>query len=180
MKALHASLLLAGLHTILVLSLGGRMLLDRATSPRCWARTGPVDPALPIRGRYVRLNLVVPVRDLERDPEAEGGEHRQYLRVLLEPDPAGLKARALPKWRGWQADTRGFRAWVLERPGQQAPSIATLDVPLAYFIPEDAPDPSRLTPGEELWVEVTLPRKGPPRPIRLAVRKDGEFKVITH
>jgi hypothetical protein len=28
-------------------------------------------------------------------------------------------------------------------------------------------------PGEELWVEVTLPRRGPPRPIRLAVKKDG-------
>ena len=27
--------------------------------------------------------------------------------------------------------------------------------------------------GEELWVEVTLPKQGGPRPIRLAVKKDG-------
>jgi hypothetical protein len=35
------------------------------------------------------------------------------------------------------------------------------------------PDPSVLEAGEELWVEVTLPRSGAPRPIRLGVRKDG-------
>ena len=45
--------------------------------------------------------------------------------------------------------------------------------PVAYFIPEHAQDPSRRAPGEELWVEATLPPKGPPRPIRLGVKKDG-------
>ena len=44
---------------------------------------------------------------------------------------------------------------------------------LAFFIPEHVPDPSVRAPGEELWVEVTLPRKGAPRPIRLGVKKDG-------
>lgn len=45
--------------------------------------------------------------------------------------------------------------------------------PLAFFIPEHVPDPSVRAAGEELWAEVTLPRKGGPRPIRLAVKKDG-------
>ena len=45
--------------------------------------------------------------------------------------------------------------------------------PIAFFIPEHIPDPSIRAAGEELWAEVTLPRKGPPRPIRLAVKKDG-------
>lgn len=44
---------------------------------------------------------------------------------------------------------------------------------LAFFIPEHVPDPSIRPPGEELWAEVTLPRKGAPRPIRLAVKKNG-------
>lgn len=44
---------------------------------------------------------------------------------------------------------------------------------LAFFIPEHIPDPSIRAADEELWAEVTLPRKGPPRPIRLAVKKDG-------
>jgi hypothetical protein len=46
-------------------------------------------------------------------------------------------------------------------------------VPIAYFIPEHVPDPSIRQPGEELWVEVTVPRAGAPRPIRLGVKKDG-------
>jgi hypothetical protein len=45
--------------------------------------------------------------------------------------------------------------------------------PIAFFIPEHVPDPSIRAAGEELWAEVTLPRKGAPRPIRLAVKKDG-------
>jgi hypothetical protein len=43
----------------------------------------------------------------------------------------------------------------------------------AFFVPEHLPDPSRRAAGEELWIEATIPRKGPPRPIRLGVKKDG-------
>jgi hypothetical protein len=34
-------------------------------------------------------------------------------------------------------------------------------------------DPSRREPDEELWVEVTVPARGAPRPIRLGVKKNG-------
>ena len=30
----------------------------------------------------------------------------------------------------------------------------------------------------ELWAEVTIPRKGPPRPIRLALKKAGNLEVL--
>jgi hypothetical protein len=50
--------------------------------------------------------------------------------------------------------------------------IAILDEPVAFFIPEHVPDPSRRPPDEQLWVEVTIPKKGIPRPIRLGTRKD--------
>jgi len=49
--------------------------------------------------------------------------------------------------------------------------VAVLDQPVAYFIPEHVADPSRRAPGEELWVEVTIPRYGGPRPIRLGVKE---------
>jgi hypothetical protein len=67
------------------------------------------------------------------------------------------------------ADT-GLTARLTSRDGRE---IAILDDSLAYFIPEHIPDPSIRAAGEELWVEVTLPKKGPPRPIRLGVKKDG-------
>ena len=44
---------------------------------------------------------------------------------------------------------------------------------IAFFIPEHIPDPSIRAADEELWAEVTLPRKGAARPIRLAVKKNG-------
>jgi hypothetical protein len=55
---------------------------------------------------------------------------------------------------------------------------AVLSEPVDYFLPEHAIDPSRRQPGEELWVEVTVPPKGPPRPIRLAVKKGGTFTPL--
>jgi hypothetical protein len=51
--------------------------------------------------------------------------------------------------------------------------VASLDDPVAFFIPEHIPDPSIRPTGEELWAEVTIPRRGPPRPIRLAIRRAG-------
>ncbi len=53
-----------------------------------------------------------------------------------------------------------------------------LKQPVAYFIPNDVADPSIRPPGEELWVEVSVPRKGAPRPIRLAAKKDGQLTPL--
>ena len=50
--------------------------------------------------------------------------------------------------------------------------------PLAFFIPEHVPDPSIRPAGEELWAEVTMPRKGAPRPIRLGVKRNGELTPL--
>lgn len=50
--------------------------------------------------------------------------------------------------------------------------------PVAFFIPEHVRDPSQLAPGEELWVEATLPPEGPPRPIRLGVKKNGALQPL--
>jgi len=59
------------------------------------------------------------------------------------------------------------------------PEGVSTTAPVAFFIPEQVPDPSIRPPGEELWVEVTIPREGPPRPIRLGVRKDGELTPLS-
>src|SRR4029079_12082026 len=65
MTLLQKGLLVAGLHCVMVLSLTGKLLYDRATYPRVWVRTARWDPNLPIRGRYLALQLV---------PE-QGSEH---------------------------------------------------------------------------------------------------------
>jgi len=72
-------------------------------------------------------------------------------------------------------DVNPLGANVVDRNGQRN---AMLQEPVAYFIPEHVADPSRRPVGEELWVEVTLPRHGGPRPIRLGVKKNGELEPL--
>src|ERR1700687_3281180 len=57
LKPVHKALLLGIVQLALVASLGGKLLADRATRPRFCLKTAPVDPDLPIRGRYVRLRV---------------------------------------------------------------------------------------------------------------------------
>jgi hypothetical protein len=47
-----------------------------------------------------------------------------------------------------------------------------------YFISDTAQSPFPPKKGEELWVEVTVPKMGPPRPIQLAMSKDGVFTPL--
>jgi uncharacterized membrane protein len=50
-----------------------------------------------------------------------------------------------------------------------------------FFVPEHTlPFETTLFKRDapEVWVEVTIPRKGPPRPIRLSVKKAGTFEAI--
>ena len=49
-----------------------------------------------------------------------------------------------------------------------------------FFVPEHTLPFEKLRArrdAPELWAEVTIPHKGPPRPIRLAVKKDGKMEA---
>ena len=164
MKPLYKALVLCAVHLALVASLGAKLLYDRATRPRVWALAAPVDPNLPIRGRYVRLQIHV-------QPRGVG----QSEPVLLQVENGQLVAVRDPHAGEAYGDS-GLRLRVFPRTGGQ---IAVLDESLAFFIPEHVKDPSVRPQGEELWVEVTLPKKGPPRPIRLGVKKgDGPITPL--
>ena len=121
MNSLSKGLLLAALECVIVLSLAGKLLYDRATCPRVWVQTLPLDPNLPLRGRYLDLRLA---------PHT-GTEHYAQLatqRVL-------------------------------------------------FFLPEHTL-PFEKQARSDLWVEVTIPRKGPPRPIQLGLKKDGRIEPL--
>ncbi len=50
-----------------------------------------------------------------------------------------------------------------------------------FFVPEHpaAFESLNFRPNApELWAEVTIPRKGPPRPIRLGIKKDGQLEPV--
>ena len=151
--------IVALLHVALVATLGAKMLVDRATRPRVWARVVPYDPDLPMRGRYVRM-----VIEGAADPSIQTAYYGNFV-----PTARNGELVFLP------AGDNGPYGSVQLREGR---FVVRLNGALAYFIPEHVPDPSIRPTGEELWVEVTLPRRGAPRPIRLGVKKDGNLSPI--
>jgi uncharacterized membrane-anchored protein len=180
MNNIAKGLVLTLAQVLIVTSLGGKLLYDRAHLPRVWVKTVPVDPNLPIRGRYVALRIVV---------EAEGFPEESFAQA----EPRTPRGVNVPRGR-----------FVSSRPGKLVlngdrlvarpapPSVGTFfrlsrdekgtwaqqNNTLAFFIPEHAEDPSVRNEGEELWVEVTLTPKGNLRPLRLGVKKEGELKPL--
>jgi len=146
-------LVLAAIQIALVSSLGVKLLIDRHTLPHVWVKAAPFDPLLPIRGRYVRLALQAKAHGVTRT----GGA------VALMVEDGELIAVS-------SAGETGVR--VRPNSGGDAVTVILADA-VAFFIPEHVPDPSRLPAGEELWVEVTVPRKGMPRPVRLGAKRAG-------
>ena len=158
MKPVYRGIGVAVLQCLMVLGVAGKYALDRERLPRVWAKSAPFDPNLPIRGRYVRLGLQVEGLPSEAQYgmavrlSAVGG------RLVATPDPAG-SVHLMSVITPTPAVPRTF-AWALTEP-------------VAFFLPEHVADPSRRAAGEELWVEVSVPAKGSPRPIRLGVKKNG-------
>jgi len=154
-------LIVAALHMLIVASIGAKFLYDRSHYPSLWVEAAPYDPDMPIRGRYVSIGLMVDAKPSVGNDVS--GQHEYGFPVRLEVQGDRLVAvQDNERGRQWVTRCRLDRAgcWRL---GQQ----------LAYFIPEHATDPSRPPAGATLWAEVTVPPTGPPRPIRLGLRKDG-------
>jgi hypothetical protein len=125
MTLTRKGLILAAFQCLLVLSLTGKLLYDRAACPRVWVKTAQWDPNLPLRGRYLALRLA--------------------------PQP----------------DSQ----WYLKTNGQM----------VLFFVPEHTlPFEIARTRqnAPELWAEVTIPRVGPARPIRLAIKKAGQLELL--
>jgi len=125
MNTFGKGIALGTLQCVLVLSLAGKLLYDRATCPRVWVKTVRRDPELPIRGRYLALELMPDAGD----PYFTKLDHQQVV----------------------------------------------------YFVPEHLTRVEQMNRGPvaaEIWAEVTLPKKGPPRPIRLGIKQAGQVAPL--
>jgi hypothetical protein len=165
MNPIVKGLIIAIIHVCLVSALGAKLLYDRATLPRTWVKAAPYDPNLPIRGRYVSLQVVVEPRGIKETKP--GPEWQPAQSVTLRVENNRLLAEA--KQKNTPYNPSGLHVRYAKVGDENA---AVLDEPVAFFIPEHVADPSRRPPGEQLWVETTIPKKGMPRPIRLGVKKN--------
>lgn len=161
----HKSLLLCIVHLLIVLSLAGALLYDRATRPRVWVLAQVYDPELPIRGRYLAELLRMPAEGFIPKEVGESAvpwyANRDWAYLQVRDDHLIATAHGT-----------GPGAWIHLQKNNDGSFAAVTEDPVLFFISERAQIPS-LKPGEEMWVEVTVPEKGSPRPIRIGVKKNG-------
>ena len=179
MKTLYKGIAVALIHILIVLSLGAKLLYDRAHRPRIWVRSGQVDPDMPIRGRYLTLNLQVHSSDFQLDPKnpqvfkSQNGYEPGYVELSVENGQ--LVAHKTDRDTGVY-----ISPWRQQRNRTNiADDVFLLSSPVVFFIPEHAEAP-RLGAGGELWAEVTVPKKGPPRPIQLAIKRGVEWTPLSY
>jgi hypothetical protein len=191
MKISKTSIALLAIQLVLVSSIAAKYLYQRSTCPRVWTRAAAHDPEMVMRGRYLSLQLTVdgcgritPPAKL-KDANSPNAKSRWFIYNQADRYSARLavenhKLVAIPlsgpeTWGIAQPAPHGIT--VLAQPEASCQNLLIAQ-PVNFYIAEHAADPSRLLPGQELWIEVTVPPQGPPRPIQLALKQDGAWKPL--
>ncbi|HUN86620.1 MAG TPA: hypothetical protein VMU48_19730 [Terracidiphilus sp.] len=191
MKPAKTSIALLVIQLILVTAVAAKYLYQRAACPRVWTRTVAYDPEMVMRGRYLSTQLIVdgcastlPSGENAIYPRDVNGVPHGSKYAIVAPQAVHFQARLAVKDNKLVAirladseeDSKGVSvgAW----PGNSCENMR-LDEPVDFYIPEHAADPTARRFGEELWMEVTIPPKGPPRPLQLALKEaDGAWKPL--
>jgi hypothetical protein len=181
LKPARAGILLI-VQLLLVLSVAGKYLYERETRPRIWVRAIQYDPSLPLRGRYLALQVLVDACTLPRDAThfrqgyrvpkgvSGSGSWSWYVTLQVEND------RLVPKLLDHPENPADQQSLILQD-GQPCSRVA-VHPEVEYFIPDTAKSPFPLQPGEQLWVLVTVPPSGPPRPIQLGISTPDGFHSL--
>ncbi len=190
MKLPKASIALLMLQLLIVSTVAAKYFYERATCPRVWTRTAAYDPQLVMRGRYLSLQLSVDAcgstlptaKDAEFPRNANGvpDGHNFSIRAantVWFQAKLAVKENKLIAIRVPESDTSTPTQTVAAWPGAPCDQL-NLSNPVDFYIPDTAADPTMLKPGQQLWIEVTLPPKGPPRPLQLALKEKGTWKPL--
>lgn len=199
-SAIAKGLAVALLQLVIVGSLAAKFAHDRAICPRVWVRTDYYDPNLPIRGRYASLQLEIDAPGVfqekplvEQKPTPFNSMQPGYEATDKNAKPNN--PRYVPVWDSKPvrlevhdgkliavADAKSNVSARYMRDAEGHVTIALLD-PMDIFVPEHAANlPGWQWPRRtnvEWWAEVTVPKKGPPRPIRLGIKQtDGQIMPL--
>jgi hypothetical protein len=190
MKFSKASIALLVIQLAIVSTVAAKYLYQRATCPRVWTRTAAYDPALIMRGRYLSLQLTVdgcgstlPSAKDAQFPRSINGIPGGRTFSIRAADTVWFQAKLAVKdnkliaIRVPESDTSMATQTIAGNSGSSCDQMR-LAQPVNFYIPEHAADPTRLKPGQELWIEVTVPPKGPPRPLQLALKNNGAWKPL--
>jgi hypothetical protein len=202
-----ASIVVLAVQLVLVCSIAAKYLYQRSTCPRVWVRTVAYDPELVMRGRYLSVQLPVDgcqstlpsAEDMDMHHDKDGvpaGKRYTISKALVSPllfkarlkvDDNRLVAVRIP-----ESEESYTGQWVSALPGLSCDAMRLQDA-VDFYLPEHAKDPTPAWRGQwdsqhsswtvdpnvaELWMEVTVPPKGPPRPVQLALKENGVWKPI--
>ena len=189
-KLSGASVALLVIQLVLVCSVAPKYLYQRWSCPRVWTRTVAYDPELVMRGRYLSLQLTVDGcqstlpsakrADFPRDVNGAAVQGQYAIRVGGNVEfPAQLKVadNKLCAIGIREVEKREGERTVMAPPGAPCDQMRLVE-PVNFYISEHATSPLPLVSGAELWIEVTVPPKGPPRPIQLALKQDGRWQPL--
>jgi hypothetical protein len=183
------SLALLIVQLLLVCSIAAKYLYQRWTCPRVWTRAIAYDPEMPMRGRYLALQLMVdgcestlPSAKMAAFPRDVTGAVKPGV-YLVRPQPVEFRAdlkvenNKLIALRIEGAEDSSEGEEISAMPGGACDQMH-LASGTDFFVAQHAQSPLPLKPGQELWIEVTIPPKGPPRAIQLALKDNGAWRPL--
>ena len=190
MKIARTSIALLGFQLLLVSTIAAKYFYQRATCPRVWTRAAAYDPSLVMRGRYLSLQLTVdacgstlPSAKSARFPRDRNGVPNDPRFTVQSLDSFQFPARMVVENNRLQAikipDSQDQSAgqMVFASPNASCDQMRLMQ-PVDFYIAEHADDPTFVKPNQELWIEVTVPPKGPPRPLQLALKDEGKWRPL--
>jgi hypothetical protein len=148
------------------------------------------DPNLIMRGRYLSMQLIVDgctstlpsakqagfPRNLDGVPN--GSDFSIAAQQPVEfPARLAVHANKLIAIRIPDTDDVSSGQSVVAMSGASCDQMH-LTAPVNFYLAEHATSPLPVKPGQELWVEVTVPPQGPPRPTQLALKDNGAWKPL--
>jgi hypothetical protein len=184
-----ASLVLLIVQLALVSTVAAKYLYQRWTCPRVWTRAVAIDPQLPMRGRYLALDLTVDGCQSTL-PSAKDATFPRDVNGAVKPGPYVLRPQTIDFHANLKVVNNTLVAVRIEgaedmTAGEEVVGTASspcnqmqLASSTDFFIAGTAQSPLPLKPGQELWIEVTVPPKGPPRPMQLALKDNGAWKPL--
>ena len=154
----------------LVSMIAAKYLWQRGHCPRVWVMAQAYDPELPMRGRYVATQLTVDACQSTL-PSAKTAQFPRDVNGAIKPGPyvtwrmpvnfrANLRVannKLMAVRVEAEENDAGEEVWAM--PGAPCDQMR-LRTPTNFYIAEHAESPLPLKPGQELWIEVTVPPKG--------------------
>jgi hypothetical protein len=185
-----ASVALLVIQLLLVSTVAMKYMWQRWRCPRVWTQTVSFDPELPMRGRYLSVRLQVDGCQSTL-PSAKAAQFPRDVNGAVKPGMYLVRPSGVVQFQGeLKVEDNKLIAVKIEDPakaeagqmvsawpGSQCDQMQ-LDKPVDFYIAEHAQSPLPLNRGQELWVEVTIPPKGPPRPLEMALKDNGVWKPL--